>query len=49
MKKIIKTLKKEIFLMQILLVLVAVAFLGLIGYKWFMGKDTISLRTKMII
>ena len=42
MKKIIKTLKKEIFLMQILLVLVAAAFLGLIGYKWFMGKDTIS-------
>ena len=28
--------------MQILLVLVAAAFLGLIGYKWFMGKDTIS-------
>ena len=42
MKKIIKTLKKEIFLMQILLVLVAAAFLGLIGYKWVMGKDTIS-------
>ena len=37
-----KMLKKEIFLMQILLVLVAAAFLGLIGYKWFMGKDTIS-------
>jgi len=42
MKKIIKTLKKEIFLMQILLVLVAAAFLGLVSYKWFMGKDTIS-------
>ena len=28
--------------MQILLVLVAAVFLGLIGYKWFMGKDTIS-------
>ena len=42
MKKIIKTLKKEIFLMQILLVLVAAAFLGLISYKWFVGKDTIS-------
>ena len=42
MKKVIKTQKKEIFLMQILLVLVAAAFLGLIGYKWFMGKDTIS-------
>ena len=42
MKKIIKTQKKEIFLMQILLVLVAAAFFGLIGYKWFMGKDTIS-------
>ena len=27
--------------MQLLLVL-ATAFLGLIGYKWFMGKDTIS-------
>ena len=42
MKKVIKTLKKEIFLMQILLVLVATAFLGLIGYKWLIGKDTIS-------
>ena len=42
MKKVIKTLKKEIFLMQILLVLVAAAFLGLVSYKWFMGKDTIS-------
>ena len=41
MKQVIKTLKKEIFLMQLLLVL-ATAFLGLIGYKWFMGKDTIS-------
>lgn len=28
--------------MQLLLILVAAAFLGLIGYKWFMGKDTIS-------
>ena len=28
--------------MQILLVLVAAAFLGLISYKWFVGKDTIS-------
>ena len=28
--------------MQILLVLVATVFLGLIGYKWFIGKDTIS-------
>ena len=42
MKKVIKTQKKEIFLMQILLVLVAAAFLGLISYKWFVGKDTIS-------
>ena len=42
MKKIIKMQKKEIFLMQILLVLVATVFLGLIGYKWFIGKDTIS-------
>ena len=42
MKKVIKTLKKEIFLMQLLLILVAAVFLGLIGYKWFMGKDTIS-------
>ena len=37
-----KTLKKEIFLMQILLVLVATAFLGLVGYKWFVNKDKIS-------
>ena len=37
-----KTLKKEIFLMQILLVLVAAAFLGLNGYKWLVNKDKIS-------
>jgi len=37
-----KMLKKEIFLMQILLVLVAAAFLSLIAYKGFVGKDTIS-------
>ena len=37
-----KTLKKEIFLMQILLVLVAVVFIGLIAYKRVGGKDTIS-------
>ena len=42
MKKIIKTQKKEIFLMQLLLVLVAAAFLGLIAYKGFGVKDTIS-------
>ena len=42
MKKVIKMQKKEIFLMQILLVLVAVAFLGLIAYKGVGGKDTIS-------
>ena len=28
--------------MQILLVLVAAAFLGLNGYKWFVNKDKIS-------
>ena len=28
--------------MQILLVLVATAFLGLVGYKWFVNKDKIS-------
>ena len=39
-KKLIKILKNKFIIMT--LMLIAVIFLGLIGYKWLIGKDTIS-------